>query len=58
MEKQLDDRDSINKVLFDDIRKEIAKMAEDAIIRVWVSEEIEKRAEEVITGAKTEHDKL
>jgi hypothetical protein len=33
-------------------------MSEDAVIRAWTAEEIEKKAIEVQTTAKSEHDTL
>lgn len=58
LERQLDFRDVINLQKFKEVNEEIAKMSEDAVIRSWVAEEIDKRAIEVATTAKTEHDSL
>ena len=51
-------RDLINVERFREVNEQIAKMSEDAIIRAWTTEEIEKRALEVQTSAKTDHDTL
>lgn len=58
LEQQLDFRDVINLQKFKDVNEEMAKKSEDTVIRSWVAEEIDKRAIEVATTAKTDHDSL
>ena len=58
LEQQLENRDVINLERFREVNEQIAKMSEDAVIRAWTAEEIEKKALEVQTAAKTDHDTL
>ena len=58
LEQQLDYRDIINLQRFKEVNEQIARMSEDAVIRAWTTDEIEKRALEVQTTAKTDHDTL
>ena len=47
LEQQLENRDIINLERFREVNEQIAKMAEDTVIRAWTSEEIERKASEV-----------